>query len=321
MALFLVTGGAGFIGSAVVQKLRVRGERVRVVDNVATGQRKNLHGVLSDADFYEGDIAELDVCHQVMQGVDYVLHQAALPSVPRSLHDPLATHRSNVTGTVNLLVAAREAKVKRFVIASSSSIYGNTPTLPKVETMPPAPLSPYAVSKLAAEQYALVFFKVFGQETVALRYFNIFGPRQDPNSPYSGVLSRFITALLRGKRPTIYGDGLQSRDFTYVDNAVQANLLACEAPHAAGKVFNIATGARHTLMETLAMMSEIIGVRAEPCFASPRPGEVRHSQADIRLAQEVLGYRPTVGFREGLEKTIAWYRENMTAVVNLAKGD
>jgi nucleoside-diphosphate-sugar epimerase len=246
-----------------------------------------------------------------VEGVDYVLHQAALPSVPRSIRNPIETHRSNETGTLNLLVAARDAKVKRFVSASSSSIYGDTLTLPKAETLPPTPRSPYAVSKLAAEQYTLVFFQVYGLETVALRYFNIFGPRQDPNSPYSSVLSRFAAALLAGRRATIYGDGLQSRDFTFVENAVQANLLACTAARAAGKVFNIGTGTRYTLLETVKVMSEITGVHADPLFEPPRPGDIRHSQADIRLAQEILGYKPVVDFREGLERTIAWYRENV----------
>lgn len=313
MQLYLVTGGAGFIGSALVRELIARGEQVCVLDNCVTGKRENLEGVLDRVEFLEGDLTQLETCQRAVEGVDYILHQAALPSVPRSIRDPIETHRSNSTGTLNLLVAARDAHIKRFVIASSSSVYGNTPTLPKVETMPLVPLSPYAVSKCAAEQYALVFFNVYGLETVALRYFNIFGPRQDPNSPYSGVLSRFATALLAGRRPTIHGDGLQSRDFTYVENAVQANLLACTAPGAAGKAFNIATGTRYTLLETLKVMSEITGVDANPLFEPPRPGDVRHSQADIHLAQEILGYKPEVGFREGLERTIVWYRDNLSA--------
>lgn len=309
--LFLVTGGAGFIGSALVRKILARGERVRVVDNLITGRRENLEGLSDRLEFVEADIGILEVCRQAVESVDYILHQAALPSVPRSVRDPLDTHRSNVTGTLNLLVAARDTKVKRFVIASSSSVYGDTPNLPKVETMALEPRSPYAVSKLAAEQYALTFFRVYGLETVALRYFNIFGPRQDPTSHYSGVISRFAKAVLEGRQPTIYGDGLQSRDFTYVENAVQANLVSCEVPNAAGKVFNIATGNRYTLLDTLRLMGEIGGVHEHPYFEPARRGDIRHSQADIGLAQQVLGYKPIIEFREGLRETLAWYRDNL----------
>src|SRR5689334_5871607 len=251
MATYLVTGGGGFIGSALARALLERGDRVRVVDNFATGRRENLAEVASSIDLFEMDICDLERLRPVLQGVDYVLHEAALPSVPRSIQDPLASNRANVEGTLNVLIAARDAGVERVVYAASSSAYGDTPTLPKVETMTSQPISPYGVTKYAGELYAQVFTRVYGLETVCLRYFNVFGPRQHPSSPYSGVLSKFITALLRGERPTIYGDGEQSRDFTYIDNVVEANLLACSAPHAAGQVINIATGIRETLNEVV----------------------------------------------------------------------
>jgi nucleoside-diphosphate-sugar epimerase len=310
MALYLVTGGAGFIGSSMVREILRRGERVRVLDNFATGHRNNLAEVLHQIELCELDIADLARVRSACEGADYVLHLAALASVPRSVQDPLTTHRVNVDGTLNVLLAARDAKVRRVVYAASSSAYGDTPTRPKRETMPANPISPYGVSKLAAEMYCQVFMQVYGLETVCVRYFNIFGPRQDPTSPYSAVLSLFISALLEGKRPTIFGDGEQSRDFTYVDNAVDASLRACTAAGAAGSVLNVATGERHTLNETLASLQKIIGSTVEPVHAPPRSGDIRHSQADISLARELLGYRPVISFEEGLKRTVAWYREN-----------
>ena len=313
MATYLVTGGAGFIGSAIVCELLTRGQQVRVLDNLSTGRQENLKEVMDQIQFIAGDLCADGVAERVLEGIQYVLHQAAIPSVPRSIADPLGTHRANVDGTLRLLEAARQAGVRRVVYASSSSAYGDTPTLPKVESMEPNPASPYAASKLAGEYYARVFVQVYGLETVSLRYFNVFGPRQDPTSPYSGVLSRFIIALLRGEQPRVYGDGEQSRDFTFVADAVEANLLACVAPEASGRVFNIGTGHRYTLNQTLAVLSEILGCRPEPIHEAARPGDVRHSQADISAAQRGLGYEPQVGFKEGLRETVGWYRENLTS--------
>jgi UDP-glucose 4-epimerase len=310
-----VTGGAGFIGSALVRELLGRGEKVRVLDNFSTGKRQNLEGVAGSIDLIAGDVCDDEKLRRALDGVDYVLHQAAIPSVPRSIADPLQTHRANVDGTLHLLVAARDAKVRRVVYAASSSAYGDTPTLPKVETMPANPLSPYAVAKLAGEYYCRVFSRVYGLETVSLRYFNIFGPRQDPSSPYSGVLSRFITALLTGEQSVIFGDGEQSRDFTYVSNAVEANLLAVTALGIAGMLFNIGTGERHTLNQALAALGEICGVKPSARYESPRPGDVRDSLADIHAAGTRLGYEPAVGFEEGLRKTVDWYRENLATLL------
>lgn len=314
MALYLVTGGAGFIGSALVRELLRRGEQVRVVDNFLTGKPENLSEVLHRIEFQEVDLSDLERLRPALAGVDYVLHQAALPSVPLSVTDPVTSNQMNIDATLNLLVAARDAGVKRVVYAASSSAYGDTPTLPKLESMPSNPISPYAITKLVGEMYAKVFTQTYGLETVSLRYFNIFGPRQDPTSPYSGVLSLFITSLLQGKQPTIFGDGEQSRDFTFIDNAVQANLLACKAPQVVGKVLNVATGERQTLNKTFATLRRIIGADVEPIYAAPRPGDILHSQADITQARQHLGYEPTVLFEEGLEKTVAWYRANMKAL-------
>ena len=311
MALYLITGIAGFIGASLAHALVSRGEQVRGVDNFATGRRENLGKILDCIDFRETDINDLDAMHAACSGVDFVLHQAAIPSVPKSVLDPLASNRANVDGTVNVLVAARDAKVKRVVYAASSSAYGDTPTLPKHEAMKPDPISPYAVAKLASEQYMISFYRCYGLETVCLRYFNIFGPRQDPSSPYSGVLAKFITQMLRREPPTIYGDGEHSRDFTYIDNAVEANLLACHAPaeKAAGRVFNVATGRRVTLNETCKLLKALTGYEGQPKYGPERGGDIKHSLADISKAEAALGYKPTVNFEEGLRRTVEWYRE------------
>jgi UDP-glucose 4-epimerase len=310
MALYLITGIGGFIGSSLAHELLRRGERVRGVDNFSTGRRENLTEILPQIDFREADILDLDAMKSACAGVDYVLHQAAIPSVPKSVLDPIASNRANVDGTVNVLVAARDAKVKRVIYAASSSAYGDTPTLPKHERMTPDPISPYAVAKLASERYMISFYRCYGLETVALRYFNIFGPRQDPSSQYSGVLAKFISQMLAGQQPTIFGDGEQSRDFTYIDNAVQANLLACKAPaaHVAGKVFNVATGRRTSLNETFKLLQALTSYSGSPLHATERGGDIKHSLADISAALEHLGYKPTVNFEDGLRKTVAWYR-------------
>lgn len=307
MSRYLVTGGAGFIGSAIVQELVRRREQVRVVDNFATGFERNLAPVADKVDLRRLDIADFAALREAVEGVDYILHEAALNSVPRSINNPLASNEANVTGTLNLLVAARDAGVKRVVYASSSSAYGDTPTLPKVETMPSNPISPYSISKYTGEMYTGVFHRVFGLETVALRYFNVFGPRQNPNSPYSAVLSRFITAFLKGEPPTIYGDGEQSRDFTYVDNVVEANLLACHAPAAAGRWMNVACNERHSLNSIVAALNQMTGQNLTPRYEPARQGDVKHSLADITLAGQLLGYRPAVLFHEGLRRTFDWY--------------
>ncbi len=310
MALYLITGIAGFIGSSLAHELLRRGEQVRGVDNFATGRRENLGQILGQIDFREADILDLDAMKSACTGVDYVLHQAAIPSVPKSVLDPIGSNRANVDGTVNVLVAARDAEVKRVIYAASSSAYGDTPTLPKHERMTPDPISPYAVAKLASEHYMTSFYRCYGLETVALRYFNIFGPRQDPTSPYSGVLAKFITQMLAGQQPTIFGDGEQSRDFTYIDNAVEANLLACKAPaeQAAGKVFNVATGRRVTLNETFKLLQTLTSYSGCPIYRPERGGDIKHSLADISAAAEHLGYKPKVNFEDGLRQTVAWYR-------------
>jgi nucleoside-diphosphate-sugar epimerase len=310
MAVYLITGIGGFIGSSLARELLQRGEQVRGVDNFATGKQENLAGLLSQIDFREADILDLDAMKSACAGADYVLHQAAIPSVPKSVLDPLGSNRANVDGTVNVLVAARDAKVKRVIYAASSSAYGDTPTLPKHESMTPDPISPYAVAKLAGEHYMISFYRCYGLETVALRYFNIFGPRQDPSSPYSGVLAKFITQMLGGEHPTIFGDGEQSRDFTYIDNAVEANLLACKAPaaQAAGKMFNVATGRQVTLNQTFKLLQGLTSYSGSPIYGAERGGDIKHSLADISRAEQHLGYKPKVDFEDGLRKTVEWYR-------------
>jgi UDP-glucose 4-epimerase len=310
MSLYLITGVAGFIGSSLARAVLSRGDQVRGVDNLSTGNRENIAEILNRIDFREADIVDLDAMHKACAGVDFVLHQAAIPSVPKSVLDPLGSNRANIDGTVNVLVAARDAKVKRVVYAASSSAYGDTPTLPKHEEMKPDPISPYAVAKLASEQYMISFYRCYGLETVCLRYFNIFGPHQDPSSPYSGVLAKFITQMLRGEQPTIHGDGEQSRDFTYIDNAVDANLLACTAPaqKAAGQMFNVATGRRVTLNETFNLLQGLTSYQGQAKYGAERGGDIKHSLADISKAEAGLGYKPKVDFEEGLRRTVDWYR-------------
>jgi nucleoside-diphosphate-sugar epimerase len=306
---YLVTGGAGFIGSNIVDELVRRGHSVTVLDDLSAGKEENLAGVRNKIEFHHGSITDLEKVKTACVGADYVVHLAARTSVPRSVVDPLETNRVNIDGTLNVLVAARDAKVKRVVFAASSSAYGETPTLPKVETMPPAPISPYGVTKLVGEMYMQVFGRVYGLENVSLRYFNVFGPRQDPTSQYSGVLSRFIFALLDGLQPVVFGDGEQSRDFTYIDNVVDASLRACEAPGASGMVFNVGTAARITLNDTLRLLEKISGKPGRPKYDPPRTGDILHSQAEISLGRKILGYDPQVGFEEGLRRTWDWYRK------------
>jgi nucleoside-diphosphate-sugar epimerase len=310
MSTYLITGIAGFIGSSLARAALAQGDQVRGIDNLSTGKRANVGEILHRIDLREADLLDLGAVQDACRGVDYVLHQAAIPSVPRSVLDPLESNRANVDGTVNVLVAARDQKVKRVVYAASSSAYGDTPTLPKHEGMVLNPISPYAVAKLASEYYMKSFYRCYGLETVCLRYFNIFGPRQDPSSPYSGVLAKFITQMLAAEQPTIFGDGAQSRDFTYIDNVVQANMLACKAPaaKAAGGVFNIATAHRIDLNETFQVLKKLINYSGEVNHAPERPGDVKHSLADLSQAKECLGYEPTVDFEEGLRRTIEWYR-------------
>src|SRR5690349_14183271 len=307
MAHYLVTGGAGFIGSHLCEELARRGHSVRVADSLITGKRSNLDHI-PGVEFLEGDLADLAFAQRAAQGVHYVLHQAAIPSVPRSVKDPIASNRANVDATLNVLVASRDAGVRRLVFAGSSSAYGNTPTLPKHEDMPTNPLSPYALQKVIGEQYLQMFTRLYGLETVAIRYFNVFGPRQDPSSPYSGVISVFATALLENRPPTIFGDGEQTRDFTYVANVVDGVLRACEAPGASGEVINVATGGRISLNQLFEEMRKLVGGTVSPTYAEGRKGDVRDSQADITKARQLLGYEPIVSFEEGLKKTVDWYR-------------
>lgn len=310
MTTYLVTGAAGFIGRSIASALLARGETVRGIDNLSTGKRANLAG-LEAMDFIVGDLTNPAACERACAGVEVIFHEAALASVPRSVVDPVSTNLHCVTATLNLLVAAKAAKVRRVVYAGSSSAYGDTPTLPKQEEMLPNPISPYAVAKLAGEQYMRTFTRVYGLETVVLRYFNVFGPYQDPTSHYSGVLAVFCRKMLAGAQPTIFGDGEQSRDFTFIENVVHGNLLAAKAPGAkvAGKVMNLATGSRITLNETFKMLREMTGYTGEPAYLPPRAGDIRDSLADIRQADELLGYKPVVDFREGLRRTVEWYRK------------
>ncbi|MFL5806814.1 MAG: SDR family oxidoreductase [Roseiflexaceae bacterium] len=310
MTTTLVTGGGGFIGSHLVDRLLDLGHSVRVLDNFSTGRRGNLSRALAHIELIEGDLRDPDTVGRAAQGAEIVLHQGALPSVPRSVNDPRTTNAVNVEGTLNVLVAAREAGVRRVVVASSSSVYGDTPTLPKVEIMPPAPRSPYAISKLAAEQYTCAFAALYGLETVALRYFNVFGPRQDPTSQYSGVIALFCTAALHGEPYMVQGDGLQSRDFTYIENVVQANLLAAATPDMSGQVFNVARGERITLLDMIATLNRLVGRDLPIEYGPARSGDVRHSLAEIGKARQLLGYAPAIDMAEGLARTLAWYREN-----------
>jgi UDP-glucose 4-epimerase len=305
---YLITGGAGFIGSNTVDELVRRGHGVVVLDDLSSGKEDNLAEVRSKITLIKGSITDLEIVQKAMLQADYVIHLAARTSVPRSVKDPIDTNRINVDGTLNVLVAARDNKVKRVVLAASSSAYGDTPTLPKSEGMQPVPISPYGVSKYVGELYAQTFGRCYGLENVCLRYFNIFGPRQDPDSPYSGVLSRFSAAFLDSTPPVVFGDGEQTRDFTYVDNAVQANILACEAPSASGRVFNIGTGRSVSLNQVLQMLQTASGKSLETKYEPPREGDIRDSLADIQLAKEFLGYEPQVAFEEGLERTFAWYQ-------------
>lgn len=307
--MILVTGGAGFIGSNLVDHLLTQGTQVRVLDDFSTGKRENLAHCLDQIDLVEGDLADLDTVRGAVDGVEAVLHQGALPSVPRSVSDPLSSNQTNVLGTLNVLVAARDAGVRRVVFASSSSIYGDVDeNVAKVETMTPAPISPYGVAKLAAESYCRVFHRVYGLETVSLRYFNVFGPRQDPGSEYAAVIPRFITAMQRGEAPTIYGDGEQTRDFTYVGDVIQANMLALEAPGAPGKVFNIARHDSQSVNGLVDVLNELLHTTINPDYTDPRPGDIKHSLAEISQAKSILGYEPQFSFAEGLQKAIEWFR-------------
>jgi UDP-glucose 4-epimerase len=311
MAKYLVTGIAGFIGSAIARELLKQGHQVRGIDNLSTGKWENIAEIAHAVDFRHADILDIRALDNACAGIDYIFHEAAIPSVPKSILDPVASHNANVTGTLNVLMAARAAKVRRVLYASSSSLYGNTPTLPKQEAMRPEPISPYAVSKLAGEHYMICFTRAYSLETVSLRYFNVFGPRQDPTSPYSGVLSVFCARMLAGKQTTIFGDGEQSRDFTFVDNVVRANLLASQAPAetVAGRAFNVGCSRAVTLNQVYALMQVFTGTTVPPLYAPPRNGDIKHSLADISEAKRCFGYSPHVSFEEGLGRTVVWYRE------------
>ncbi|MEN6400622.1 MAG: SDR family oxidoreductase [Armatimonadia bacterium] len=304
MACFLVTGGAGFIGSHIVRHLLKRGDEVRIIDNLSTGKPENIAEVRDQVKFFELSIRDLEALRPVFEGVDYVLHQGAIPSVPRSVADPISSHEANCTGTLNVMIAAKDAGVKRVVQASSSSVYGSNPQLPKVETMRPMPISPYAATKLTQEAYASAFYGSYGLETVSLRYFNVFGPRQDPKSQYAAVIPIFCTRILAGERPVIYGDGEQSRDFTYVDNVVQANVKAALATDGAGQAFNIACGDSMSLNQLVRKLNDLIGTNIEPIYEAARVGDVKHSLADISAARAAFGYEPAVQMDEGLEQTV-----------------
>jgi nucleoside-diphosphate-sugar epimerase len=317
---YVVTGGAGFIGSNTVDELVRRGHSVVVLDDLSAGKEENLAEVRNKITFIKGSIGDMETLQKAMHQAEYVIHLAARTSVPRSVKDPIETNRINIDGTLNVLVAARDNKVKRVVFAASSSAYGETPTLPKIETMQPQPISPYGVTKYVGELYAQTFGRCYGLENVCLRYFNIFGPRQDPDSPYSGVLSRFAKAFLEEDQPVIYGDGEQTRDFTFVDNAVQANLLACEAPAASGNTINIGTGASVSLNQTLQLLRQLTGKNLEAKYDPAREGDIRDSLADIQKARQMLGYDPTVMFAEGLQRTFEWYRARHLKAAQAAEG-
>jgi nucleoside-diphosphate-sugar epimerase len=312
LALYLVTGGAGFIGSHTVEELVSRGDSVRVLDDLSTGRKENLSSVLSKIEFREGDIRDLEAIQPLFEGVNYVIHFAAASSVLRSIKEPVATTQVNLMGTLNVLVASRDARVKRMVMAATGAIYGDNPVLPRVETQMPDPLSPYAIVKLAGEYFGQVFHRLFGLEFVALRYFNIFGPRQNPLSQYSGVLSKFVRAYLSGTTPVIHGTGEQSRDFTYVANVVDATLRACQAPQAPGKVINVGTGRGTSLNRAIQILNQILGFQVTPQHDPPRVGDFMHSTADVTVARTVLGYEPSVTFEEGLRRTVEWMRTTLT---------
>ena len=311
MEKFLVTGGAGFIGSNICRKLVSQGCFVRVIDNLLTGKKSNLADIIDKIEFIQADMGDEQKARSAMKGIDIVLHEGALPSVPKSVDNPAATHKHCVDATFTLLLAARDAGIKRFVYAASSSAYGDTPTLPKIETMAANPLSPYAAAKLFGEYYCSVFYKVWGLETISLRYFNVFGPYQDPTSQYAAAIPAFVTLILKDKSPTIYGDGEQSRDFTYIDNVVDANLLAARVRRTAGEVINIACGQAVTINRIIGMINKLVGKNVKPIYAPSRAGDVKHSLADITLARKTIGFNPAISFQQGLEKAIGWYRDNL----------
>jgi UDP-glucose 4-epimerase len=311
MEKFLVTGGAGFIGSNICKRLVSQGCFVRVVDNLSTGKKSNLADVIDKIEFIQADMGDSEVAQSAVNDIDVVLHQGALPSVPVSVDNPAATHQHCVNATFTLLLAARDAGIKRFVYAASSSAYGDAPTSPKVETMPASPLSPYAVAKLTGEYYCSVFYNIYGLQTVSLRYFNVFGPQQDPASQYAAAIPAFVMAILKDEPPTIYGDGEQSRDFTYIDNVVDANLLAARASQTKGEVINIACGQAVTVNEIIDIINNLLGKSVKPTYTPPRPGDVKHSLADITAAQNLINFKPSVPFHEGLQKAIDWYRDNL----------
>ena len=308
MAKYLVTGGAGFIGSHITEELLKRGDEVRILDNFLTGKRENLNSVFNSIELIEGDIRDLEMCRKAAKGIDYILHQAALPSVPRSISDPLTSNEINITGTLNVLISAHEQGVQNFILASSSSVYGDDPRLPKKVGQEGVPLSPYALNKLAGEKYCQIFSKIHGLPTVCLRYFNVFGPRQDPFSQYAAVIPLFITKMLKNEQPTIFGDGEQSRDFSYISNVVDANILASLAKNVSGEVMNVACGVRTTVNALVDNINVLIESEIQASYEESRPGDVRHSHADILKAEQLLNYKPTVTFNEGLKRTLSWYR-------------